>query len=115
MATMSESEQFHKINISFGGLINILIQKHFEISKNEEVNKREVHVETLSLIKFILERSQISLNNKEIDQLYSLYVEKYEDPEHGQDLLFTFFLSRKRNGDSILEMDNSRYLFDSIL
>lgn len=67
------------------------------------------------MIKFIVEGSKIELSNKELQILYSIYIENYRYPEHGQDILYSFFMKLKINGSGILNLSNKRYLFESIL
>jgi hypothetical protein len=47
--------------------------------------------------------------------LYSIYVEKYRYPEHGQDIMYSFFMKQKINGSGILNNSNKQFLFETIL
>lgn len=75
----------------------------------------QLHTESLNVIKFIVEGSKIELTNKEIEMLFNIYVEEYRFTEHGQDILYSFFMKRKVNGSTILNYHNRRYLFENIL
>ena len=56
---------------------------------------KEIFDESIDLIKFIIEGSNIELTNNDIEDLFRIYVDRYKFPEHGQDILYHFFMKRK--------------------
>ena len=127
MSSEKHSEAFNKINRTFGGLVTLIIQKLDSIvsssvqrNKNKQTSKvmdelKMLYTESLNVIKFIVERSKIELSNYEIEALFRIYVEESEYPEHGQDILYNFFMKKRINGITILNYQNKRFLFENIL
>ena len=127
MSSEKHSDAFNKINETFGSLITLIIQKLDSIVASSILRnngnptskmideQRMLYTESLNVIKFIVERSKIELSNHEIEALFRIYVEEYEYPEHGQDILYSFFMKKRINGITILNYQNKRFLFESIL
>lgn len=140
MFDTKEYEAFHKTNDMFGGLKILIIQKLESIVSNmatqiqlsiiddnlkqgkdianthKMINEHKMlYIDSLDLIDFIVMNAKIFLTNQEIDALFRIYVNNNKFSEHGQDILYEFFMKKGLAGRSILTHKNKRYLFESIL